>query len=209
MCDVADKLVAAGKAVVYSDSSSFKLALARTIAECFSNERKVFIVDYSGSYLRYLDDLYGRENILFNEICGSSSDILVLFDPPETIGGTPCSTIVLTTRGKRVRVRGLTKAIVREIQPNLYELKIIGSEWKIRLRREGLVLRPVNVNPVHDSALRLLTEAMSNFGEITVRDAVNILVANMGLSKGEARRVLAELASRKYISLKKGKIMLP
>lgn len=199
----------AGRVVVYTDSSSFKIALVRTIAERFGGERKVFIVDYSGSHSRYLDDLYGRENIVFNELCGSSSDILVLIDPPEPIANTPCPTIVLATRGMRVKARGFTRAIAKEIQSNLYELQVINSGWNIRLRREGLTLSPVDMNPLHETALRLLTEAMSNFGEITARDAVNILVVNMGLSKNEARRVLVELASRKYISLRKGKITLP
>ncbi len=57
-------------------------------------------------------------------------------------------------------------------------------------------------------ALKVLSSYQREFGSLTVRDAVNALSLELGISRDEARRVLGRLKLMKVIDLKKGFVEL-
>lgn len=77
-----------------------------------------------------------------------------------------------------------------------------------------LVVSPSGVRPasapgrLYEKALRVLREALIDYGELRVRDAVDVLSHELGVGRRDARRVLAVLVDKGYIRVESGYIII-
>jgi hypothetical protein len=91
-----------------------------------------------------------------------------------------------------------------------YILKPIGEvgAFRVRLTESGVEEVP-GPEGVLGRAYTIIKESLFTYGEITVKDAVRIISKELGLDKAEARKVLLNLARKRYIAVVSGRITLP
>jgi hypothetical protein len=82
------------------------------------------------------------------------------------------------------------------------------KHYVIEINEEGLNKISYSGKSFTGKAYEILLDAMSNFGEITVKDAVYILRGNMGIDNRLAREIIGRLVEERKIRIKKGVVML-
>jgi len=101
------------------------------------------------------------------------------------------------------------KIYLTRINENLYELRFKKTMEKYRFRIKGLKLlfieRPSGLT---GKAYDIITHAMIEYGELTIKDTIRLLVSELGIDKEEAKRILSKLLTEKYIRVEKKRIYL-
>lgn len=200
--------ILSGSALIISRSANLKIALARNLIIAASRRSmRVHVIDPGGVLAKYVEDLLAS-GLFDTEIkCEGELDYVILYEPRGAVRPLPCLTTAFITPGAKVRVaRGFRKIYARPISGGVYELRDLINNIRWRIKQEGFALKPAELDPFHKRALDVLIESMSLYGEMTVKDAVRALVAELGVTKEEARRILIRLARSKYIAVRKGKL---
>jgi len=115
--------------------------------------------------------------------------------------------LLISDRAEAMRRLGLEIWRIASLQPGVYVAKKSGESAKLRIDN-GELKEEELLSDVSRAALDALIESMLEYGELTIKDAVNIISARFGLSKDKAREVLEELRSTRKISWKRGKLEL-
>jgi hypothetical protein len=119
------------------------------------------------------------------------------------------NTYVFTTKLKTPRTPGYTRIYVKNITNGEYSL--IEPKTGIYVRftfKEGNIVFQEQLSGFYKKALDVLMNSMSTYGEISVKDAIRIIVHELGVERGYARRILEWLARHRYIRVIKGKITI-
>jgi len=116
---------------------------------------------------------------------------------------------VFTAKSRTPRTPGYTRVYVKSITSGEYSL--IEPKTGIYVRftfREGDLVFQEQLSGLYKIALEALMNSMSTYGEISIKDATRIIVHDLGVEKGYARRILEWLARHRYIRVVKGKITI-
>jgi len=135
---------------------------------------------------------------------------LVLIEPPILPARISSRNILITlTPGSfKFKLPSYYERIyLNKLGGDLYELFIKESNEKYRLRFvEGRVILEEKPSGLAGRAYEVLKNALVEYGELGVRDAVRILAHELSLDRDRARELLYKLVSEKYIKLVKGKL---
>jgi len=115
--------------------------------------------------------------------------------------------LLISDRAEAMRRLGLEIWRITSLQPGVYVAKKSGESAKLRIDN-GELKEEELLSDISKAALDALIESMLEYGELTIKDAVNIISARFGLSRDKAREVLEELRSSRKISWKRGKLEL-
>lgn len=203
-----------GRKIYVSRNTSVLVKLAiealRTLAD-----KGPALVDGEGLVARYmplelLDKVQLKESL--EEAC-RESNILVAFNPKHTraLGTCMASTVLVFSSRYAVRVpadyqkyyvsrAGTTRHIVLRSSSGGLPLRLVFAESGLKV-----VEKPPGI---YGKAYDLLKQAMIDYGEVTVKDAVRILTLELGVSTNRAREVLLWLTRNMYLRVVKGKLSL-
>jgi len=102
---------------------------------------------------------------------------------------------------------GLETWRIISLEPGAYIAKSQQASVKIVQINNDLVEEQLLSNYLH-KAYNLIVDSMMEFGELNIKDTINILMANLGVTKEKAREILEELQLHRKIRISKGKIEL-
>lgn len=194
--------------LVISRNANLKIALARNLIIAASEQgMRVHVIDPGGALIKFVDDLLAAGLFDTEMRCEGELDYIILYEPRGAVRPLQCITTAFITPGGSARIaRGFRKIYARPIAAGIYELRDPVNNEKWRIKREGFKVEPISLDPFHKRALDVLIESMALYGEITVKDAVRALMAELGITKEEARRAVVRLARLRYIAVRKGKL---
>jgi hypothetical protein len=122
-----------------------------------------------------------------------------------------CAKPIAATSHRRLRIAtllGLKPVDVRFTSQSQDTAVIVfgDSLWYVKLR--GWELVEVGFSEEDARVLRLLVKAMREFGPLKTKDAVNLISAELLVSKSEARRILQELVDKGLLVIESGYVLL-
>lgn len=101
------------------------------------------------------------------------------------------------------------KIYLNKLGENLYELYIRETLERFRIRiGKNKLLYEEKPYGLLGEAYEILRKTLLEYGELRVKDALNILVFELGISKEKAREILSKLVIEKYIRVEKGSIIV-
>lgn len=184
-----------------------KIAVTIHLAKLLAGENQVLtVIDNPGILHRAAQ--YLPENIVVTTHPVQGSKHAVIIDP-RTIPHAyilPANTVVLATPGTiRRKPRDWLRARIKRVADNEYIVEGDINE-RIHLGR-NLEIKPVESPPgIKGEALEILRNAVIDYGEITVKDAVIILAHELGIDKAEARKIVLDLARKRYVRIEHGHV---
>lgn len=205
-----------GRRVLVSLYINPKLILVKNVIEKAVNTgRVVLIVDPKALLSKFqLIDTTRRE-VSYVEKLELSGDIslfnnVFIIEPnyfPKLVGAVN----VLVTTSPRFsvkRLRGFTKVYLKKIHGSTYLIELTDTMERFRLRITGGFVEALENKPtgVLGRIYDVLRNGLMEYGELRVKDAVNLLKHELGLTKQQAYMYLRKLASEKFIEVKKGYI---
>lgn len=207
-----------GKSSVISPSVNTLLRVTFIlIRELLNRGLDVVVVDEKNYFARFTPiDLLDKIRLVekIDEVCSEIVDVLIVLLPRNPYIVKKCrarNVIVLSRSLKPLDKLGFTRFYLKKLQGN-GEIEVRyydkGSRFRISISSEKPLVytKPIGVlGRVYD----VLEEALSSYGEISVRDALLILSRELGISRDQARRLLIKLSRRGYIRVVKGKISFP
>jgi len=201
------------RAIITSRSVNTLIKLANVLISRLINSKKVCLVVSKPELARYISvELLDKVEILdITMACRECSYTVVLgvdyFKPLQI-----CSSeyIYVFTRKATFRCpRGFRRIHVSSITSNEYLLiaPSTGTYIRFSISAGDVVVREQPAG-VYRRALEAIREAMAIYGDLTVKDAVRVLVHDLGVDKAFARRLIEWLAGHRYIRVVKGRITL-
>ncbi len=115
--------------------------------------------------------------------------------------------VVLVVAEKVGRLPRILRALsvrVSRLSESRYKLSWSQGVCIVRVSGKGLVEE--EPRGLLGRALSILMQATVEFGPLSQRDAVDVLSHRLGMRRGEARRLLVELARRGFISVEDGQV---
>jgi len=184
-----------------------KIAITIHLAKLLAKEnQELTVIDNPGILHRAA--YYLPENIVLTTQPAQGGKHAVIIDP-HTIPhpyNLPPNTVVLATPGTiRRKPRDWLKARIKRVTNNEYIIEGDINE-RILLGR-NLEIKPVESPAgIKGEALEILRNAVIDYGEITVKDAVIILAHELGIGKAEARKIIIDLARKRYVRIEHGHV---
>lgn len=115
--------------------------------------------------------------------------------------------LLVTDKGLLVRRLGLPAWRLVSVEPGVFLAR--GPEGSVRVSVVGNELVESEVlTDLQSEAYKVILDGMAEYGEMTVKDAVNIISARLGVSKERARELLGELVRLRMLKAEKGRIEL-
>lgn len=193
------------KILIDSPYSTASMALAAEIG-CRCAEKACIAVSHGSEQLAALlrcGHVYIADSVYGLEAC-EGLKILLLFTTPHQVKELLERVDVIAAprirRGSAwgqgvvyVRVRRRGAIYVAELLNRTYMFVVRGGE-----------VSDYRLSPELEKALRALEEATLSYGTLSVRDAVTVVSSALGLSKSEARRVLAALRELGVVRIEGG-----
>ena len=107
---------------------------------------------------------------------------------------------------------GLTKLQAQQIDNNTFilKLRVAGQYLTTTVRVSGVELKELKTPPLEAREAKLveiLRNALQEYGTLSQRDAIDIISAELGLKRGEARRLLLELVRKGVLIIEEGYIV--
>lgn len=210
-----------GKWIIGSHDSWAKQMLLLYLALIASKYGLVYIIPYQPIKYELIDQIksvveklgYNEDKILIlprRRIESVSKDVrlILYYEIPYTPKIDFNNIIVFTTPGSSVRkYPGWNRIMLKKIEGNEYMLKT--SEAVMRIVISVKYIGPSKgPTGIYGEALDHLRRGIIEFGQLTVRDAVEIIMYNMGLSKDKAREVLGYLVRKGYVQIKGKEIIV-
>lgn len=210
--EIYEKLLTGRKALI-SHYMNAKMILVINAVKHVSRHKKVLIVD-PGNNLReeYLDNISENIIITYKYLEPPHDVSVVMLEPEIPPYGLRAENILITLTPGNYRFRipyRFEKVFLKQAYYNTYELIFTNINERHRFRIKGHRILSVEKPPgLLGAAYDILKKSMIEYGELTVKDATNILVKELGIDKREARKILSELILRKYIRVVHGFINL-
>jgi len=178
-----------------------------------SIENRYVIVDSRNLLVKtnLLEDLRKDTVLVTDKIPVETGFTVIVLEPTSLKNVYIHENILVTTSPlyKRIQYLKLFKPVyVTRIYGNLYEVFIKENMEKYRLRlvKDKLVYedKPPGLT---GRAYDIVRNAILEYGELTVKDVVNMLIRELGVSKIEARRILYRLVAERYLKIVKNHVM--
>jgi len=120
------------------------------------------------------------------------------------------SSLIILHRYTGIQIPGFAKYVVKRVPgTSEYILKSLDTNYTVRFEFTSNGIKEVNQPAgLKGEAYRILKNALSTYGEITIKDAVLILSKELGVDRKTARSILLELARSRYIGVYKGRVGL-
>lgn len=203
-----------GKRVFVSHSIGVLVKLAvEAVKRYVKLGAKPTIVDETGFLLRYIPlELLDRVVVSTNIAEACSEDTAILFEPTYMKRLELCAApnvLVFSKPKSYYPSRYLRVYITRASTTGHYIARcpLEGLVMRFTISDEGIAI--VEGPPgVYGKAYETLKRAMSDYGELNVKDAVRVLVVELGVEKTRARQILLWLARNSYVKVVKGKLSL-
>jgi hypothetical protein len=204
-------ILSAGRHIVYSTDLNILLKLATILVEELK-PRAVYVVA-EGGVLGLLAGIIGEaggwvflaEDV--EEAGGPGDSVVICINKP--CFTTPSSSVIVLTT-ERVRAPGsFTRHYLRRLDWGVYAFETPGEAGRVVLTVRGSrVVEGTGLTPVEEKALDLVRNAMLEYGELKVGDAVFIIERELGVSRDAARRIFSKLVSLKYLRVRGGAVEL-
>lgn len=203
-----------GKLLIISRNTNALVKLASlAIERAVKRGIRPAVVDETGYLVRYIPFELLDKISLFNEATEAcSSNYAVIFQPRYMKKLETCMspTVLVFSKPTQYHLDGYLNVYVSKPSS--------GNQFIARLPFEGIVMRftisdgeivPLTSPPgIYGKAYDVLQRAMSDYGELNVKDAVRAIVVELGVDKTGARRILLWLARNAYIRVVKGRLSL-
>jgi len=204
-------ILSAGRHIVYSTDLNILLKLAAMLVD--ELKPRVVYVIAEGELLGLLAGMIGEGGgrvFLAEDAEGAG----VLGDSVALCINKPCfslpssSIIVFTTQ--RIRAPGsFTRHYLRRLEWGVYAFETPGEAWRVVLTVKGSrVVEGTGLTPVEEKALDLIKNAMLEYGELKVGDALFIIERGLGVSRDAARKIFSKLVSIRYLRVRGGVVEL-
>ncbi|MEM4535071.1 MAG: hypothetical protein QXP67_01805 [Desulfurococcaceae archaeon] len=174
---------------------------------------KPAIMDEQGLLLRYIPlDLLGSLQLVLSTQEACKNHYLIVFEPRLTGFLKTCQApnILVFTKPRGLYPAGFVKVFLKRVaSTNHYLLRSpeMGLAVRVELTEHGITIAE-KPKGVYGEAYEILKNAMSNYGEITVKDAVRVISLELNLDKLKARQVLQWLTRNGYLRVVKGRLSL-
>jgi hypothetical protein len=209
--------------IVTHNSNLASLLIRRAISNNIATERsmKVCVVELTPINKNVIYDLLEssvQENIVFTDNPGSA----IYFDGKIFLVsiGRPISQsfrdssfprmnlyLLISDKSFLMRKMGLETWRVITLEPGSFLMKSQSHSLKIVQKDNDLIEEEPLSNNLFE-AYNLIVDSMMEFGELTVKDTINILMSNLGITKDKAREILEDLQRHRKIKVNKRKIEL-
>ncbi len=103
-----------------------------------------------------------------------------------------------------LRVRWLRPLRCRELEGGVYEVSGCGVRGYVKLAGGSLEEAGPPVPPELLRALDALRRAVAEYGSLSIKDAVTVVASELGVARGDARRLLYEAARRGLVRVVEG-----
>lgn len=118
--------------------------------------------------------------------------------------------VTLTPGNYRFRIpKYYSKIYLNKISEDVFTLQLPNTMEKYRFRilnnKVEYVEKPIGI---YGKAYVIIRDAVIEYGELSIRDAVNIIVKELGVTKDNARKILSKLVVDKYIRVENGFISI-
>jgi hypothetical protein len=209
--------------IVTHNSNLASLLIRRAISNNIATGRnmKVCVVELTPINKNVIYDLLEssvQENIVFTDNPGSAMNFdgkifLVSIGRPISQPFRDLSFprmnlyLLISDKSFSMRKMGLETWRVITLEPGSFLMKSQSYSLKIVQKDNDLI----EEEPLSDNlfeAYNLIVDSMMEFGELTVKDTINILMSNLGITKDKAREILEDLQRLRKIKINKGKIEL-
>ncbi len=81
-----------------------------------------------------------------------------------------------------------------------------GIEYTVEVTKNGIEQVVEKESSIERRAYNIILDSMSEYGVLTIKDAVNIISANLGVDRNYARRILYKLVSDGKLRIEKGMV---
>ncbi len=196
-----------GKWIIECHEAWLKAAITIHLARHLVEKNETLpVIDYPGILYRIEASL--PENIVLLTQPIQDTYRLVMIEPRtiKTYPVLPENTVILT-RPRTIRrfPRDWCRAKIKRVTGHEYIIQGDINERIVLLN--NLEIKTVEAPPgIKGEALEILRNAIIDYGEITVKDATIILAHELGIDKGEARKILVELARKRYVRVEHGHV---
>jgi len=209
--------------IVTHNSNLASLLIRRAISNNIATERsmKVCVVELTPINKNIIYDLLEssvQENIVFTDNPGSAINFdgkifLVSIGRPISQSFRASSFprmnlyLLISDKSFLMRKMGLETWRVITLEPGSFLMKSQSHSLKIVQKDNDLI----EEEPLSDNlfeAYNLIVDSMMEFGELTLKDTINILMSNLGITKDKAREILEDLQRLRKIKVNKRKIEL-
>lgn len=171
------------------------------------------ILDEQGVLLRYLPlELLDSIQVAANTSEACKGDYLVVFEPKSMRHLEPCiaSNILVFTKPRSFYPARYSKVYIKRIGSTgqyLVKSPETGISARIELAENKVIL--IEKPPgIYGKAYEVLKNAMSDYGELTVKDAIRIISLELNIDRLKARHVFLWLARNSYVRVVRGKLSL-
>ncbi len=198
-----------GRKTIISHYMNAKLLLIIHIIRYWKNH--IIVYDPYNYLSKHLDML--PDNILLSNNIGEKPlprHNIVYIEPPRFPWRIFNENIVVTLTPGNYRYRipsYYDKIYLKKISNNTYELSLRNIHERYRfVIQDHRLLFIEKPSGFLGKAYRVIEEALLEYGELSVKDTVSILVYELGIDKKKAREILSKLIENKYIRVEKGRI---
>lgn len=206
-----------GKNIVISYLTNAMIKLSFLVAlNIIRENREVAVVDESNYIARYIplelvENIHAVDSI--EEACGDEKSFLIVFMPKNMRKLIYCRAQDILVFANPIKLHGFKEYVkyylerINEEDEYVLSSPSRGSIYRFRIRENKLEL--VEKPPgILGQAYDVIKNTASTYGDLTIKDALIVLVKETGLDKKHARNILVNLAKRGYIRVHKGKITL-
>lgn len=214
--------------IILSYSCNAKQLLAAYFSLLLSKHKKVYLIK-DKSFRNELLVLLSKNNVVkeavlenifliqldtkilqHNSLIRSGGDDnvhVLLYEPPFIPSFCSKNCIVLKTPPLKKKIKFCRTASLTHVCDQEYLLKSGFSKVRIVISPKYIgVSRELNGKTA--KALDLLRRSIVDYGELTIKDAIEILAYNLGIKKDEARKILGLLVEKEYVKVDKKHIIV-
>ncbi|RLG83134.1 MAG: hypothetical protein DRO40_05605 [Thermoprotei archaeon] len=154
-----------------------------------------------------IDNIFVVDNIRLDHI--EYARLLIYIDPIKTPFITKKLNVIVSTypTSKVKKYFGWRKAILKRAGERDFIMSIEGKRIRITLSPDyiGYSSPPQGI---YGEALNLLRKGIVEYGFLSTRDALDIISYNLGIKREQARKILAYLVEKGYITIKKREVLV-
>lgn len=207
-----------GRRVLVSHYANAKLAVVKAVLDsCLHWGLRTLVVDENLYMVKYGLVSLSSGNLLYaqrEEELKPNVDVdLAMFVEPSYAPRNPIfkNVLVTVTPSYGLRIpRFYARSVLKRVVGNVYLLELTDLLEKFRLHISGVKLAVLEDKPrgFLGVVLDVLRRSVYEFGELSVKDAVNIISRELGLDTSIARRYVYQLAEGRFIEVKKGRVIV-
>ncbi|MET1159748.1 MAG: hypothetical protein ABWW65_02195 [Thermoprotei archaeon] len=208
------KLLDGAKALISHYLAAKLVLIVRSIESIGS--RNVLVIDEK-EYLMRMGLLRGVSSdfMIANKLLYkllSEYDRVVLIEPERLPRIRPKTSILvsLTPGSYRFKLPKIyEKVFLKRVSEDLYEIVFDNTMEKYRVFIKGSRIYDASKPPgILGRAYEVLANALIEYGELSIRDAVVVLSSELGIDKKKAREIVYMLASKGFMSIEKNRIII-